>query len=185
MAEQQEGCISDAAVRAKTGKTWAEWFSILDAAGAQAMSHQEIVAVLSRDHDVGAWWRQMVAVAYEQSRGLRQKHEKPDGYEVSVSKTIGVPVGVAYAAWTDESVRARWLGDVALTLRKATPDRTLRITWSDGGSLLGVHFQSRGDVRTQVTVQHAKLPDAAEAERMKTYWSSCLERLRAELEPPR
>jgi len=28
--------LSDAAVQAKTGKTWQEWFAVLDAAGARA-----------------------------------------------------------------------------------------------------------------------------------------------------
>ena len=38
--------LSDAAVQAKTGKTWQEWFAVLDAAGARAMDHQSIAAYL-------------------------------------------------------------------------------------------------------------------------------------------
>jgi hypothetical protein len=32
--------MSDEAVKAKTGKTWKEWFAILDKAGASELSHQ-------------------------------------------------------------------------------------------------------------------------------------------------
>ena len=35
--------MSDEAVKAKTGKTWKEWFAILDQAGAIKLTHQEIV----------------------------------------------------------------------------------------------------------------------------------------------
>jgi hypothetical protein len=69
--------MSDEAVEAKTGKTWSRWFKHLDAAGARKMTHQEIVAHLRDKHDVRPWWQQMVAVTYEQARGLREIHEKP------------------------------------------------------------------------------------------------------------
>ncbi len=38
--------MSDEAVKAKTGKTWKEWFAILDKAGARKLSHQDIVKYL-------------------------------------------------------------------------------------------------------------------------------------------
>lgn len=40
--------ISDGAVRARTGRTWSEWFRVLDAVGARAMDHKAIVAYLSQ-----------------------------------------------------------------------------------------------------------------------------------------
>lgn len=84
--------ISNDAVEAKTGKTWQEWFKILDAAGAVKPGHKEIVAYLAENYKVSPWWRQMVTVAYEQERGLRRKHETPQGFQMSASKTIAVPV---------------------------------------------------------------------------------------------
>src|SRR6266550_1869640 len=92
--------MSDEAVESKTGKNWSRWFKHLDAAGAKKMTHQEITAHLSEKHDVRPWWTQMIAVTYEQARGLRDKHQKPEGYEISVSRTIGAPVGKAFKAWT-------------------------------------------------------------------------------------
>src|SRR2546426_8019727 len=94
--------MSDAAVKAKTGKTWPEWFKILDKAGAKKMGHQEIVAVLSQQHGVGPWWQQMVTVTYEQARGLRAKHETPAGYQISVSRTVAASITKVYKAWQDE-----------------------------------------------------------------------------------
>ena len=37
---------SDEAVKAKTGKVWAEWFKILDKAGAKKWPHKEIAMYL-------------------------------------------------------------------------------------------------------------------------------------------
>src|SRR5437660_241351 len=71
--------MSDEAVQSKTGKNWSRWFKHLDAAGAKKMTHQEIAAHLTEKHDVRPWWTQMIAVTYEQARGLRQVHEKPEG----------------------------------------------------------------------------------------------------------
>jgi hypothetical protein len=61
--------LSDAAVQAKTGKTWQEWFAVLDAAGARAMDHQSIAAYSYQQLRLPGWWAQMVTVAYEQARG--------------------------------------------------------------------------------------------------------------------
>jgi len=58
---------------------------VLDKAGAKKMTHQEIVRYLNSEHAAGQWWQQMVTVTYEQQRGLRDKHERPSGYQISVS----------------------------------------------------------------------------------------------------
>ena len=76
--------ISDDAVKAKTGKIWREWFSLLDKAGARTLDHKGIVAILSEQYSVGPWWQQMVTVEYERARGLREKHETAAGFVAEV-----------------------------------------------------------------------------------------------------
>jgi len=169
--------MSDEAVEAKTGKTWSEWCKLLDAAGAKKMSHQEIVAVLNKKHGVGPWWQQMVAVTYEQIRGLRDKHQKPGGYEISVSRTIDAPLSKAFKAWTDEKTRKKWL-PANLTIRKATPNKSLRISWEDGKTSVSVSFLPKGAGKSQVVAQHTKIPDAKGAAKMKQFWSQALDRLK-------
>ncbi len=174
--------MSDAAVQAKTGHTWPEWFDLLDSHGAQSMTHQEIVALVRDRYGVGPWWQQMVTVGYEQARGGRQKHERPGGYQISMSRTLGVPVAAAYDAFAEEQRRGAWLSDGSLTVTRATPGKGLRGAWA-GGTRLDVRFYPKGEARAQVTVQHDKLPDADEAARMKTYWSAALDRLTTYLQP--
>ena len=177
----QEPRMSDAAVKAKTGKTWSQWFTILDEAGAEKMSHKQIVAFLSAGYRVGSWWQQMVTVTYEQARGMREKHENTEGYQVSVSRTLSAPVATVYRAWHDARSRNRWLGEKGITIRKATPEKSIRITWVDGRTSIEVNFYSKGEDKSQVVVQHSKLPNAKEASARKEYWSEKLDALKSVL----
>lgn len=169
------GTSSEAAEKA-TGKPWSEWMTLLDEAGGRSMSHKEIVAWLGRNHRVSAWWMQQIAVAYENSRGLRQKHEMPDGYQISRSRTISAAADTLYDAWLGEAARARWLPDATFSVRKSTPHKSIRLAWDDG-SHVEVRLADKGAGKTTVTVQHNKLPDGDAAEQMKGYWAEALERL--------
>ena len=181
MATSIKPRLSDEAVEAKTGKTWARWLKHLDGAGAKKMSHQEIVAHLSEKHGMRPWWTQMVAVTYEQARGLRDKHQKPEGYEISVSRMVEAPADKAFKAWTDEKTRKKWL-PANFKIRKATTNKSLRISWEDGKTSLSVAFYPKGGDRSQVVAQHSKLPDAKSAAKMKKFWSGALDRLKSLLE---
>ena len=181
MATTYKPRMSDEAVKAKTGKTWPAWFKLLDAAGAKKMTHQEIVALLNKKHGVGPWWQQMVAVTYEQARGLRAKHEKPEGYEISVSRTIDAAVSKAFKAWTVEKTRKSWLPS-KFTIRKATANKSLRITWEDGKTIVAVAFYPRGAGKCQVVAQHHKLRDAKLAAKMKAFWGEALGALKELIE---
>jgi len=174
--------IGDEALKAKTGKTWKEWFAALDKAGANKMSHSEIADYLYEKLKVPGWWNQMVAVTYEQVRGLRQKYEKPEGYEISVSKVIPVPLSSLYKSWMDEKVRNSWLKEKGMVVRKATPNKSIRAAWNDKKTRLEVNFYAKGSSKSQVVVQHAKLGNMSQAEKMKKYWKEKLEKLDAALE---
>jgi uncharacterized protein YndB with AHSA1/START domain len=173
--------VSDEAIERATGRARSEWFRILDDAGAATLSHREIVALLGREDGISGWWQQMITVAYEKSRQLRRTHERPDGFSVSGSKTINVPLERLYDAWMDEGRRAGWLAD-ELTIRRSTPSRSLRITWSDGRSNVNVTLYRKGEEKSQVGVEHSKLRDEDEATRMKAHWADALKRLKEMLE---
>ena len=174
--------IGSEAVRAKTGRTWSEWLAILDKAGARKMSHAQIAAHLYDRRGVPGWWSQMVAVGYEQARGLRARHQRPDGFEISVSRSFAAPATVLFDAWKDARARRRWLPRAAIVIRKATRPKSMRITWSDRKTSLEVNFYAKGVGKAQVVVQHSKLPDAKAAAKMKGYWANTLDRLRETLE---
>ena len=169
--------ISDAAVQVATGKNWQGWFSVLDAAGALNMSHTQIAAYMHQAQGVPAWWSQMVANTYEHDHGLREKHQKPDGYEISVSKTMETAMAALFRAWIEPGRRRLWLPDGPLDLRKTTQDRFIRSTWVDGRTSVEVNLYDKGDSKSQVVVRHSKLAGSEEAERMKVFWREALRRL--------
>lgn len=174
--------ISDATVRARTGHGWKEWFKILDLSGARKRNHTEIAAYLQERKSCPPWWSQMIAVAYEQERGMREKHETPSGYSISRSTTVAVPISKLYAAWEEKRLRGAWLEEPGAVLRKATPQKSVRMTWFDGKTSVDANFYAKEDGKSQVTVEHSKLADSREAERMKAYWAERLERLKRTLE---
>jgi len=175
------GGISSAAVQLATGQSWAEWLALLDRAGARKMNHREIVRLLQNRPKLSDWWCQMVAVGYEQARGLRVRHQKADGFEISITLTIGTPVDRAFAAWKDAALREKWLPRTPLTVRKATPHKSIRILWPDRTSL-SVNFWPKGPLKCQVVPQHGKLTTPEAAEKMKAFWTEKLQALRAYLE---
>ena len=174
--------MSDEAVAAKTGKNWKQWFNLIDKAGGRKMTHQEIVKLLNSKHNVGPWWCQMVTVTYEQYAGLRQAHEKPEGFQISVSRTINAPVGFLYSSFESEPTRKEWLAEDGLVVRKATKNRSMRVTWKDGKTSLEINFYPKDKDKSQVVVQHSKLASAGAAARMKSYWAKALDRLRSSIE---
>ena len=173
--------MSDAAVAAKTGKNWAEWFAVLDAAGAQQLDHKHIVAVLAEQHAVAPWWRQMVTVQYERARGLRAKHETTGGFQVSASRTITAPSAAVFQAWADARTRARWLPEAAsVQPMSVTAERRVSLA-GPGESRIEVRLVAKNAARTQVTVQERKLANATAVKRRKAYWAAALDALQARL----
>jgi uncharacterized protein YndB with AHSA1/START domain len=174
--------MSDEAVKAKTGKTWKQWFTILDRAGAAKLTHQEIVKYLKTEHGVGPWWQQMITVSYEQASGRREQHQKSDGFQISVSRTVKVPLGKLYKAFANQDARRAWLSEEGFTIRTAVANKSMRVTWKDGKSSVEIGFLKKTDDKSLVVVQHSKLTNATVAARMKSYWAKALDRLRDYLE---
>jgi hypothetical protein len=171
--------MSDVAVRAKTGRTWAGWVRVLDAAGAANLPHRAIAKHVA-SLGLPSWWSQTITVGYERIRGLRERGQQRGGaYEASKSRTFAVPVGVLFDAFADTRVRQRWL-PVNVSVRSARPARRMRLSWEDG-TIVHVAFVSKSDARSAVAVQHTKLADRAAMETIKRAWTLHFDRLAAVL----
>ena len=181
MAKQEQTAgIGDDAMKAKTGKTRAQWFALLDKTGAQRLAHQEITALLG-DFGVGPWWCQMVTVEYERAKGLRVRHQTASGFNASVSKVIGADLAKLYAATADAKKRKIWFPDGDLEITSETKDKYFRGRWNGEGRL-EIGFYSKGAGKAQIVVQVGKLASAAEVAREKTVWKAALETLKNSLE---
>ena len=169
--------IDDETVRAKTGRSWHEWFDILEKASADRLNHQEIVNLLSRRHDLNDWWSQMIANVYEQYTRTHEQHERAEGHEISVSKTFQVDVKTIYDAWSTDEKRRSWLQESPLKITASTRNKSIRAQWANGQSRLSIDFYSKGENRSQVVIQHMRLPSLKAAEDMQTFWKDKLSTL--------
>jgi uncharacterized protein YndB with AHSA1/START domain len=174
---------SDEVIQANTGRTWDEWFALLDAWGAAERPHPEIASFIVAEHGVGGWWAQGVTVAYEQARGLRAPGQRRGGdFEVNASKTVAVPVERLFEAFTDEGLRERWLPGAKLEVRTAQPGKSIRANWDDGSTRLAIYFTDRGDAKSQVALVHQRVPDAETAATLKAFWRARVAALKQVLE---
>ena len=164
---------SDAAIRRATGKGWKTWVRLLDDWGAATRSHTEIARHVNGTFGVDGWWAQAVTVGYERARGMRSKHQRPDGYSVSVSKTVPADVHTLWRAFTDARTRNRWLERGTLTVRTSQPDRSARFDVA-GGGIAAAGFTAKGPAKASVAIQFERLPDEAAVEATRAAWKERL-----------
>jgi hypothetical protein len=163
--------MAEASLIKGTGHGWDHWLRALDAWGATGHSHTEIARYVNTELGVGSWWSQTVTVGYERARGMRAMHQRPEGFEVSVSKTVDLPAMEAWHAFVEPSRRAAWL-DVALRIRTGTRTmgRAARFDVPSEGTRINVTFTAKGTDRSVVTVTHVKLTDAADVAAHRADW---------------
>jgi hypothetical protein len=174
--------ISDGAVIKSTGKSWNEWFSILNKAGAKKMDHKDIAEYLSKKQNVRDWWSQMVTVHYEQEIKGRRRHETTSGYQISKSKTFPYSVSKTFNAVHSPTPRKVWLKDPDFNITTSTKNKSIRGKWIDGNTNIEFQFYPKDKSKTQLVVQHNKISSIKEAEKLKTYWGKSLESLNLFLE---
>lgn len=170
--------MTDAAIKAATGKDWMAWFAALDKAGAAKLDHKAIVAK-ARAMGSGRWYGQMVAVSYERARGLRAMNQKCDGeFSVSVTRVMDVPLPKLYAAATGNPVA--WFPKGKFEETSRTTDKYWRGKWK--GGRLEVGFYAKGTGKTQIALQSNKLASAAMVEKERALWKKAIDRLQAIIE---
>lgn len=162
--------MSDEAIRRRTGRGWEEWFDLLDAWGAADRTHTEIARWVAHEHATDGWDAQAVTVSYERASGRRAVGEHADGFSITVSKTVAVPVDRLFEAFVDGSVRERWLPDSELRERTTQKPKSARFDWGDGKTRVNVGFVAKGEGKSTAALAHERLADAEEAERMKAFW---------------
>lgn len=163
--------MSDAVVKEKTGCTWDRWVHALDRAGAETMTHREVVDLVRKRYKTPDWWSQMVTVGYERIKGLRARGQRRDGtYEATKSRTFAVPIETLHDAFASSAKRAKWLDESGVKVRTSMPPKSIRLGFVDG-SIVAVGFTPKGSDKSMVALSHAKLPSKEAAEQVKKYWA--------------
>jgi hypothetical protein len=174
-AEGWKASISDEKVKAATGRAWMGWFIILNKANAGTLPHKEIVQLIY-DKGCSGWWSQMIAVEFERTRMGRQKHERPDGYSVSITRVVPVGLSRLFAVATDPETRGNWFPKGAFEETSKTRDKYWRGKWKKDARL-EVGFYAKGAGKSQIALQVNKLPSADAVEKERAAWKKAFEKL--------
>jgi hypothetical protein len=181
MANQSEKSVLDA-----TGKTWDEWYGILDEAGAGEMTHQQIVAWLYEHAGLHqGWWCQSVTVAYEQRIGRRELGQTCDGdYSAAASRTLAGSPDDVLQRWSGHMLGVREFNGVPLEAEPTTSTtekwRYWRAKLVDGSRVnvtIGGKGGGQGSDKALLGLGHDKIADKAAADDWKAYWRKVLAEL--------
>ncbi len=197
--------VSDEAVQKATGKTWAEWFTLLDQAKAQEMTHKEIVAWLYKRHIESGWWSQMVTNAYEKARKNRVVGETlGTGFQIGVQKTVDISPEQAWKLINSPEGRRIWLGEIGQSelvpgeiyetaegikgeVRVLREGEYIRITWQlpewNKPSTLQVRVIPAKD-KTAFHFHQENLAGEEEREAMRGHWQKILGELEKLIKSP-
>ena len=128
---------------------------------------------------------------------------KDAGWQIGVSRTLDAPLAVVWRLLNSREGLDIWLGPGAVLpaengatyetadgirgeLRSYRPDDRIRLTWQPASwkhdSTVQVAVTAKG-ARTTVRFHQERLADGLEREQQRSYWSSILDRLDAELAP--
>ena len=165
-----EPTMSDDSIRKGTGRSWDDWFRRLDAWGATARTHTEIARHVRDTEGIDGWWAQSVTVGYEWARGMRDRHETPGGYQVSVTKTIAATADDVWRDFVEPARRNRWLAPGTLRTRPGTGTvgRSARFDAVDG-RLVHIWIEAKGD-RSSVAVTCERLAGPDEVSAQRAVW---------------
>jgi hypothetical protein len=178
--------VSDAAVQRATGKSWDEWFALLDVWQGTTHNHTEIARHVYETYGIDGWWAQSVTVGYERARGMRALHERPDGFSGNASKTLPVSVERLFSAFVEPDERERWLEGIELRNRTSQPNKSARFDVLPEDGRLAVTFVAKGPDKSAAQLQQERLADADDVARWKVLWKEQLALLASYLvdEPP-
>jgi uncharacterized protein YndB with AHSA1/START domain len=194
----------DETVIAKTGRSWDEWFVLLDEFDCKTQGHRTTARWLKEEHRLGSWWAQAVTVQYELNRGIREPGQRYGGkFAINLTRTISAPLEKTWSAWADAAELCKWFTSDAKqdfreggaysngdsdrgTFTRIIPNARIQFTWENEkhcpGSMVILEFFQRGPEKTTLAITHDSLPSKKGADDMKDGWSWALDCLKSYLE---
>lgn len=171
---------SDEAVKKATGKTWDEWFKILDSAESSKKPHKEIVLwIMDQGLLASGWWAQSVVVGYEEKIGRRVFGKRAVGdFSVSIGKTLKGTPDDAWKVWQNLVKGKKKFNKVKIEgefrISSTNKWRYWKADMRDG-SKLSVNIGPKTDNSSTLSVTLDKLKDKNVVEGWRKYWKEFLE----------
>lgn len=170
---------SDEAVKKATGKSWNEWFEILDSEKAFEMPHKDITRMLyDRGYIKSGWWCQSVTVGYEQKIGRRVAGQISEGnFSTAISKTLTGTLDSVLAQW-EKLVKGKteFNGVKIKNNPRISSTEKWRYWKADltDDSKINADISEKSIGKIGLSVTHYKLKDKKVLEKWKKYWKKFL-----------
>jgi len=193
--------MSEGAVKKATGKSWKEWYGVLDKFGGPEKGRKALNEFLFKVNKVDPWWTSTIVVEYEKARKAFEKDGRPKGYNICATKAVAAKPGQVFAAFTEAAQLNRWLGTGTTgefreggsfsnadgnraTIKKINPGKGLRFTWEGAkhdGEQVEVKLAPSG-AKCSIVVNHDRIQTREAADGLRAAWGQALDTLKAQLE---
>tara|TARA_B110001454_G_C12723308_1_gene436521 strand:+ start:62756 stop:63406 length:651 start_codon:yes stop_codon:yes gene_type:complete len=182
-----------------TGKSWDTWIEVLKKAGAENLSHKEIVQLLNTKYKLKPWFQQIVTGGFEVHIGRRREGENEKGeYTVTVTKTLPVDQKTLWKFITSIEGLAVWLkpmdefkivkgatfeviGGIFGEVRTVKSPIQFRLRWEDSDwvkkTVVQVYVHPRPKNKSMFGLTHEGLANPRIKEKQRSYWKNAVEQL--------
>ena len=197
------GITTSKSLEKNTGRTWDQWISILNKAGASAWKYQQITNYLKKKK-VGIWWVHIIAGGYEVALGRRIPGQNLKGtFSIIVTKTLHMSNAKVWKWLTSDAAVRVWLnplspielkkGQVFEThdgvfgeIRTIKKNQRIRLTWheSDGEkkSVVQLLLFGRNPKKCGMAFQHEELQDGRKRNWAREHWKNVVAELLKQIE---
>jgi hypothetical protein len=177
--EMDAPSISKKSVLKGTGRSWSDWFNLLDGLGANDWSHKEIARALHQDHDVSGWWAQTITVEYERRIGRREIGQNCRGnFQGAASKTLTGSMNQIFLQWQNYMKNKKEVNGISF---KEEPQMTISPKWRywrvklEDESKVSVIINQKDKDKVKLAVNHENLANAESVSKWKPFWKSRLQ----------
>ena len=195
---------TDAAIKKDTGKSFKEWFAILDEAGGPALGRRALSQlVVIEPKAMLVTWGPSINFEYEKKHGIVEKDGRPKGYTICITKSIAAPPAAVYAVAGDGKTWKKWFGTNAKadvkeggkyscddgdqgTFTRVRENKDLRMTVENprhaGLDPYDIAFQVAPKDKTMLMVTINRIPSRELADELRDSWTAAFDQLKALVE---
>jgi uncharacterized protein YndB with AHSA1/START domain len=193
--KKDAGRVSDAALKKSTGKTWAQWKTVLSTVKGKT-DKKSLVAAVKKAGVKDAWWCDAVATGFlHMAKSSDDVQMKDDHFIASAQKVYLAGVSRVWDALTGVEGRKMWLGTMAQmpklgeaivtdegmqgVMQDVTKEKVISFTIAHSAKHQStVHIQVQSNHgKTLVRLDHEGLRNKKEREERRRYWQSALDRI--------
>lgn len=194
--------VSAESVEKYTGKNWDQWVKILTEAGANHMSHKEIVAYLKKKYKkVTPWWQQIVTSSFEVHIGRKQEGRNDKGeYSSTSTRTFYTSAEKLWDLLESSKGQDIWLKPLSPfkfkpknvfetedgifgEIRTMKEGVRLRLSWQDTdwpkSTIVQIYVIPRSTDKSHLVIMHEKIKDARTKMAIKQRWSQVVDELQS------